>query len=67
MYPKYRCFGCGNIWHSGEIMAVCPICRGKGVKVKEGVKAEDLNIPEKEAWNKIIAKCEKFVERNKRT
>ena len=36
MYPKYKCFGCGNIWHSGEILAICPVCRGKGVKIKDG-------------------------------
>jgi len=36
MYPKYKCFGCGHIWWSGEILAICPVCRGKGVKMKEG-------------------------------
>jgi len=42
MYPRYKCFGCGNVWHSGEIMVICPICRGKGVKIKEGVDTKEV-------------------------
>lgn len=66
MYPmkiqKYKCFGCGKVWCSNEILAICPVCRGKGVKVKEGIKAEDINIPK---WDKVIEKAERFIERNK--
>ncbi|MBA7592698.1 hypothetical protein ES708_34891 [subsurface metagenome] len=60
MFPKYKCFGCGEIFRCGEISAVCPICRGKGVRIRE-----DLEASEKETWDKIIAKCERFVERVK--
>ena len=42
MYPKYKCFGCGNVWWSNEIMVICPICRGKGVKIKEGVDIKEV-------------------------
>ena len=46
MYPRYKCYDCGNVWHSNEIVAVCPVCRGKGVKIK-GV--DNLNY-RKEVW-----------------
>ncbi|MBA7575376.1 hypothetical protein ES695_00195 [Candidatus Atribacteria bacterium 1244-E10-H5-B2] len=66
MYPmkiqKYKCFGCGKAWCSNEILAICPVCRGKGVKVKEGIKAEDINIPK---WDKVIEKAERFIEKSK--
>ncbi|MBA7584525.1 hypothetical protein ES708_26480 [subsurface metagenome] len=62
MYPKYKCFGCGEIWRSGEIMAICPVCRGKGVRVREEVKAGDINITE---WDKAIEKAERFIEKSK--
>jgi len=42
IYPKYKCFGCGNIWHSGEILVICPVCRGKGVKIKEGINVNEV-------------------------
>jgi rRNA maturation endonuclease Nob1 len=58
MYSKYKCFGCGEIFRCGEISAVCPVCRGKGVKIKEVSE-----VSEKEAWVRVIAKCERFVER----
>ncbi len=60
MYSKYKCFGCGKIFRSGEISAVCPVCRGKGVRIKEDSKSP-------EEWEKVIAKCERFVERIKGT
>lgn len=63
MYPKYKCFGCGRVWRSGEIMAICPVCRGKGVRVKEGIKAEDINIPD---CDKAIEKAEKFIDKSGR-
>lgn len=37
MYPKYRCLNCGRIWRSGEIMVVCPVCKSKPIKIKDGV------------------------------
>ena len=64
MYPKYKCLGCGNVWRTGEILAICPVCRGKGVKVKEGIKAEDINIPK---WNKAIEKAEQFIDKSRRS
>lgn len=42
MYPKYKCFGCGNIWYDGNLFAVCPICRGKGQKIKEGFEVKKV-------------------------
>ncbi|MBA7708842.1 hypothetical protein ES703_117746 [subsurface metagenome] len=37
MYLRYICLNCGRIWRSGEIMVICPVCRSKPVKIKEGV------------------------------
>lgn len=37
MYPKYRCLNCGKIWRSGDIVVVCPVCKSKPIKIKEGV------------------------------
>jgi len=62
MYPKYKCFGCGGIFRYKEIPAICPVCRGRGVKIKEVSKVSG-----KEAWDRIIAKCESFVERMNET
>ncbi len=42
MYPKYKCLGCGNVWRSGEILIICPICRSKGIKVKEGLDTKKV-------------------------
>ncbi len=50
MYPKYICLNCGRIWHSGEIMVICPICRSKPIKIKDGVdirEVEDQLSPKK--------------------
>lgn len=42
MYPKYKYLGCGNVWRSGEILVICTICRGKGVKIKDGVDTKKV-------------------------
>ena len=42
MYPKYKCLGCGNIWYSKAILIVCPICRSKGIKIKEGINSKEV-------------------------
>ena len=63
MYPKYKCFGCGRVWRSGEILAICPVCRGKGVKIKEEIKAKDINIQ----WDKIVKKAGKFIDQSRRS
>ena len=42
MYPKYKCLNCGRIWHSGEIMVICPICRSKPIKIKDGVDIREV-------------------------
>jgi len=42
MYPKYKCLNCGRIWHSGEIMVICPICRSKPIKIKDGVDIKEV-------------------------
>jgi len=42
MYPKYKCLICGRIWHSGEIMVVCPVCRSKPIKIKDGVDIKEV-------------------------
>ncbi len=41
MYSKYRCLNCGRIWRSGDILVICPICRSKPIKIKEGVNVEE--------------------------
>ena len=56
MYPKYKCFGCGNIWRSGEILAICPVCRGKGVKIKDGVDIKEVVEKLKSGDSKKIAR-----------
>ena len=50
--PYYKCSSCGGFFSSEEIPAICPFC-----------KKEVLKVSEKKAWDKIIAKCERFVER----
>ena len=57
MYSKYKCFGCGETFRSGEIIAICPICRGKGVKIKE-----DSKVSEEKRWRRAILKAKQFVE-----
>jgi len=42
MYPRYRCLNCGRIWRSGEIMVVCPVCRSKPIKIKDGVDIKEV-------------------------
>ncbi len=42
MYPKYKCLSCGNIWWSREILIICPVCRGKGVKIKDGIDIKEV-------------------------
>ena len=42
MYPKYKCLNCGRIWRSGEIMVICPVCRSKPIKIKEGVDIREI-------------------------
>jgi Zn finger protein HypA/HybF involved in hydrogenase expression len=42
MYPKYKCLNCGRIWRSGEIMVICPVCRSKPIKIKDGVDIKEV-------------------------
>lgn len=42
MNPIYKCLNCGRIWRSGEIMVVCPVCRSKPIKIKDGVDIEEV-------------------------
>jgi len=42
VYPKYKCLNCGRIWHSKEIMVVCPVCRCKGIKIRDGVDVNEV-------------------------
>jgi len=42
MDPIYKCLNCGRIWRSGEIMVVCPVCRSKPIKIKEGVDIKEV-------------------------
>ena len=42
MYPIYKCLNCGRIWRSGEIMVICPICRSKPIKIKNGVNIKEV-------------------------
>jgi len=42
MHPIYKCLNCGRIWRSGEIMVVCPVCRSKPIKIKEGVDIREV-------------------------
>ena len=42
MCQKYTCLNCGKIWRSGEIMVICPICRRKPIKIKDGVDIREV-------------------------
>jgi len=42
MNPIYKCLNCGRLWRSGEIMVVCPVCRSKPIKIKDGVDIEEV-------------------------
>ena len=57
MYPKYKCFGCGEIFRCREVSAVCPVCKNKGMKIKE-----DSKFSEKE-WRKAILKAKRCIEK----
>ena len=59
MYPKYKCLGCGRIWHSREILVVCPVCRSKGIKIKEGVDIREVAEKLKSGDPKKIAQLKK--------
>ncbi len=63
MYPKYKCFGCGGVFSSKEVPAICPVCRGKGVKIKE--VSEVSKVSKKEAWDRIIEKVEQFIDKSR--
>ncbi|MBA7553890.1 hypothetical protein ES705_46494 [subsurface metagenome] len=42
MFAKYICLRCGRIWRSGEILVICPICKSKPIKIKEGVNVGEV-------------------------
>ena len=42
MFAKYICIGCGITWRSKEIVIICPVCRSKAIKVKEGVDTKGV-------------------------
>ena len=56
MYPIYKCLNCGRIWRSGEIMVVCPVCRSKGIKIKDGVDIREVVEKLKSGDSKKIAR-----------
>ena len=56
MYPKYKCLGCGRIWRSREILVVCPICRSKGIKIRDGVDIREVVEKLKSGDSKKIAR-----------
>ncbi|MBA7549706.1 hypothetical protein ES705_42199 [subsurface metagenome] len=58
MYSKYKCFGCGGSFNSEEIPAICPVCKGKGVKIKE-----DSKVSEEKRWRRAILRAKQFVEK----
>lgn len=51
MGPKYRCLNCGRIWRDKEIMIICPICRSKPIKIKDGI---DIGEVVKKIKGKVI-------------
>jgi len=57
MGPRYRCLNCGRSWRSREIMVICPVCRSKGVKIKDEVDTKEvvkkLKVCEKIEQNRI--------------
>jgi len=59
----YKCFGCGGFFSSKDRPAICPVCRGRGVKVKE--VSEVSEVSEKEAWDKVIKKAEQFIDKSR--
>ena len=42
MDARYICLNCGTIWHSCEIMVICPVCRRKPIKIKDGVDLREV-------------------------
>lgn len=42
MDSKYTCLICEKTWRSGEIMVICPICRRKPIKIKDGVDVREV-------------------------
>lgn len=64
MYPKYKCLICGRIWRSGEIMVICPVCRSKPIKIKEGVDIREVAEKLKSGDSKKIARLKKQSEKN---
>jgi len=42
MCQKYACLNCGKIWRSAEIIVICPICRRKPIKIKDGVDIREV-------------------------
>ncbi len=40
--PRYKCLNCGRIWRSGEIIVVCPVCRSKPIKIKDGIDIKEV-------------------------
>jgi len=56
MEPKYKCLNCGRIWRSGEIMVICPVCRCKPIKMKDGVDIREVEEKLKSGDSKKIAR-----------
>ena len=42
MFAKYLCLGCGITWRSNKILVICPVCKSKAVKVKNGVDTKEV-------------------------
>ncbi len=42
MFTKYLCLGCGITWRSNKILVICPVCKSKAVKVKNGVDTKEV-------------------------
>jgi len=42
MGPRYRCLNCGRIWQSSDIIVICPVCRCKPIKIKNGVDTNEV-------------------------
>jgi len=64
MFPKYTCLNCGAIWRSGEIMVICPVCRGKPIKIKDGVDIREVIKKLKDCDVKKIIRNFKESEKN---
>jgi len=56
MNPKYKCLLCGRIWRSGEIMVLCPFCRAKPIKIKEGIYIKGVVEKRKSYYSKNIVR-----------